>query len=65
MSRSNVDKALARIAYAQRHITILDDAFSAMDPFTTRAVFDDLCGPQGLLRLAGCTVVLATHSCKC
>ncbi|KAF2031181.1 P-loop containing nucleoside triphosphate hydrolase protein [Setomelanomma holmii] len=56
--------ALARIAYARKKTVVLDDAFSAMDPLTTRAVFRALCGPQGLLRLAGCTIVLATHSCK-
>ncbi|KAH8724224.1 P-loop containing nucleoside triphosphate hydrolase protein [Phaeosphaeriaceae sp. PMI808] len=57
--------ALARIAYAQSDLIILDDAFSAMDPLTERAVFDGLCGPQGLLRLSGCTIVLATHSSYC
>ncbi|PVH99336.1 P-loop containing nucleoside triphosphate hydrolase protein [Periconia macrospinosa] len=57
--------ALARIAYAQQDLVILDDPFSAMDQLTEQRVFDGLCGPSGLLRVTGSTVVMATHSTYC
>ncbi|OAR01944.1 hypothetical protein LLEC1_02922 [Akanthomyces lecanii] len=53
--------ALARAVFAHCAITIIDDCFSALDAQTARAIIDALCGPNGALRRAGSTVLMATY----
>ncbi|KAF8849622.1 putative multidrug resistance protein MDR [Acephala macrosclerotiorum] len=54
--------ALARAIYSRDSIVLLDDIFSALDPATSRMVFDRVLGPDGLLRQSGTTVILTTHA---
>ncbi|XWX02281.1 hypothetical protein V2A60_010317 [Cordyceps javanica] len=53
--------ALARAVFARCAITIIDDCFSALDAQTARAILDALCGPNGVLRSSGSTVLMATY----
>lgn len=53
--------SIARAVYAREEIVILDDAFSALDRKNARAIINNLCGPQGLLRTSGTTVVVASY----
>ncbi|KAK1493023.1 hypothetical protein CTAM01_09650 [Colletotrichum tamarilloi] len=53
--------ALARAVYSRRKLLLLDDVFSGLDNSTSKAVFRRLLGPDGLLRQAGMTVLLATN----
>lgn len=52
---------LARSAYAQKEIMVLDDMFSSVDPETAGIIFDRLLGPQGIVRRWNCTVVMTTN----
>ncbi|OBT93873.2 hypothetical protein VE01_08497 [Pseudogymnoascus verrucosus] len=54
--------ALARAIYSRDSIVLLDDIFSALDPATSRTVFDRVLGSDGLLRQSGTTVILTTHT---
>ncbi len=51
--------ALARAAYSQAHIQLLDDPLSAVDARVGRRLFDTCIGPKGLM--AHTTRVLVTH----
>lgn len=51
--------ALARAAYSQADVQLLDDPLSAVDPRVGRILFDKCIGPQGVM--AGSTRVLVTH----
>ncbi|KAF6831810.1 ABC multidrug transporter [Colletotrichum musicola] len=53
--------ALARAVYSRRKLLLLDDVFSGLDNVTSKAVFQRLLGPDGLLRQAGMTILLATN----
>ncbi|KAK9426251.1 putative ABC multidrug transporter [Seiridium unicorne] len=54
--------ALARAIYSRKPILLLDDVFSALDNLTSRTVFNNLLGVNGLLRKSDITVILAAHS---
>ncbi|KAF9966164.1 Multidrug resistance-associated protein 1 [Mortierella alpina] len=51
--------SLARAAYADAHIYLLDDPLSAVDAHVDRHLWDELLGPSGLLKDK--TRVLVTH----
>ncbi|KAL0937343.1 ABC multidrug transporter [Colletotrichum truncatum] len=53
--------ALARAVYSRKKLLLLDDVFSGLDNSTSKAVFQRLLGPDGLLRQTGMTVFLATN----
>lgn len=53
--------SLARALYCKARIIVLDDIFSALDRKTAVSIIFQLCGEEGLLRKAGCTVVFATY----
>ncbi|KAJ3495175.1 hypothetical protein NLG97_g3579 [Lecanicillium saksenae] len=57
--------AIARSAYAQAKVTILDDAFSSLDRETGVVVLHQLCGRNGIFEQAGCTVLLITYLPDC
>ncbi|OAA80128.1 ABC transporter, transmembrane domain, type 1 [Akanthomyces lecanii RCEF 1005] len=52
---------LARSAYAQKDIMVLDDMFSSVDPETAGLIFSRLFGPQGIVRRWNCTVIMTTN----
>nr|XP_045598881.1 multidrug resistance-associated protein 1-like [Procambarus clarkii] len=52
--------ALARAAYSNPDVVLLDDPLSAVDAHVGRHIFDRVIGPQGILRYQ--TRVLVTHS---
>ncbi|RDW71555.1 hypothetical protein BP6252_08118 [Coleophoma cylindrospora] len=54
--------AIARAVYSRKSVVFLDDVFSGMDASTEHLVFNRLLGPEGLLKVAGVTVVIATHA---
>lgn len=54
--------ALARAVYSRRDFIVLDDVFSGLDNKTSKAVFNRLLSPDGLLRNNGQTIVLATNN---
>jgi ABC-type multidrug transport system fused ATPase/permease subunit len=56
--------SLARALYLQADIMVLDDVFSGLDAETEEQVFDQLFGPDGLLRRQKSTVVLCTNSMR-
>ncbi|KAJ3496257.1 hypothetical protein NLG97_g2789 [Lecanicillium saksenae] len=53
--------SMARAAYAQTDIMVVDDVFSALDPDTAQAVFTNLFGRDGLVRRWNCTVIMTTN----
>ncbi|ATY61624.1 ABC multidrug [Cordyceps militaris] len=57
--------AIARTAYAEAKITILDDAFSALDCETAIVILHQLCGNGGILQRAGSTILLVTYLPEC
>ncbi|RDW80919.1 hypothetical protein BP5796_05617 [Coleophoma crateriformis] len=57
--------ALARALFARSNLLILDDVFSALDQKTQKWVFERLLGNASLVKKAGTTIVLATHSARC
>ncbi|KAJ6779326.1 hypothetical protein PWT90_02509 [Aphanocladium album] len=57
--------ALARTAYKASKITILDDVLSSLDRHTAINILHQLCGRNGILKEAGCTVVLVTYLPDC
>lgn len=52
--------SLARAAYADADVLLLDDVLSAVDSHVARHIFDKLLGPAGLLKRK--TRVLCTHA---
>jgi ABC-type bacteriocin/lantibiotic exporter with double-glycine peptidase domain len=56
--------ALARALYLGCEFIVLDDIFSGLDADTEEQVFQQVFGPNGLLRQRRTTVVLCTHSVK-
>ncbi|KAH8646856.1 putative ABC transporter [Xylariales sp. PMI_506] len=54
--------ALARAVYSRKSLVLLDDVLSGLDNTTRSNVFNRVCGPTGLLRQAGRTLVMtAAH----
>jgi ABC-type multidrug transport system fused ATPase/permease subunit len=53
--------SLARAVYAEAHVVLLDDPLSAVDAHVGRALWENVIGPNGVLRASGATVVIATH----
>lgn len=56
---------IARTAYAQYALTILDDSLSSLDHKTAAAIINNLIGPDGIFPEAGCTVLVVTHLPAC
>lgn len=56
--------ALARALYLQSEFLILDDIFSGLDADTEETVFQNVFGPDGLVRRRQSTVILCTHSIR-
>ncbi|KAN0099750.1 putative ABC multidrug transporter [Hyaloscypha variabilis] len=54
--------AIARAVYTRAKIFLFDDIFSSLDTPTTDSIFDNLSGPQGILRRLQATVVYVTHA---
>ncbi len=54
--------SLARAAYAQPDVALLDDVFSALDPKTAASVFEALLGNESGLLRASTGTVLVTHA---
>ncbi|XWW94538.1 hypothetical protein V2A60_002481 [Cordyceps javanica] len=59
--RENEIKSLARAAFAEEDVIIVDDIFSSVDPDTAATIFERLFGPKGLVRQWNCTVVMSTN----
>lgn len=57
--------AAARAAYSEAKLVVLDDIFSALDRKTAVTALFRLCGPDGILRKAGATVILCTYLPEC
>ncbi|KAM3468119.1 hypothetical protein MY5147_008259 [Beauveria neobassiana] len=53
--------SLARVAYAQEQIMVVDDIFSSVDPETAAAIFGNLFGLEGMVRQWNCTVIMSTN----
>ncbi|KAJ3493276.1 hypothetical protein NLG97_g4832 [Lecanicillium saksenae] len=56
---------IARTAYAQYSLTILDDSFSSLDHETAAGIIHHLIGPDGIFTQAGSTVLIVTHLPAC
>ncbi|KFA48354.1 hypothetical protein S40293_04500 [Stachybotrys chartarum IBT 40293] len=56
--------SLARALYSRRRLLLLDDVLTGLDTKTEQWVMDRVFGSTGLIRQAGMTVVLATHSAR-
>ncbi|KAL1962947.1 hypothetical protein VTN77DRAFT_9043 [Rasamsonia byssochlamydoides] len=54
--------ALARAVYSRKKVVILDDILAGLDANTEETVFDELLGPQGLLRRPDMTVIMVTNA---
>ncbi|TQV94278.1 ABC multidrug transporter [Cordyceps javanica] len=53
--------SLARALYCRARTVVLDNVFNALDQKTAVSILFRLCGENGLLRRAGCTVIIATY----
>ncbi|KGQ10238.1 Canalicular multispecific organic anion transporter 2 [Beauveria bassiana D1-5] len=56
---------LARTAYAEHRVTILDDAFSSLDHETAVCILHQLIGRKGIFPRAGYSVFVVTHLPAC
>ncbi|KAB8345849.1 hypothetical protein FH972_022904 [Carpinus fangiana] len=56
--------AIARAVYARKRITLFDDVLSGLDAVTEEKVLLRVCGPDGLLKQNGSTIILASHSLR-
>ncbi|OAA34744.1 ABC transporter, transmembrane domain, type 1 [Beauveria brongniartii RCEF 3172] len=56
---------IARTAYAEHRVTILDDAFSSLDHETAVCILHQLIGRNGIFPRAGCSVLVVTHLPAC
>ena len=56
---------LARAIFARRELLLLDDVFSGLDANTEDVVFDNLLGPDGLVRKANMTAIVVTSDGEC
>lgn len=56
---------LARTAYAELRVVVLDDAFSSLDHDTAVCVLHQLCGRNGIFQRAGSTVIMVTYMPQC
>lgn len=56
--------SLARALYLQSDLLVLDDIFSGLDANTEDQVFQQVFGPEGLLKRRRSTVILCTHSVR-
>lgn len=54
--------ALARAVFSRKALLIADDCFSGLDAHTANIIFENLWGPNGLLRQNRVTAVVATHA---
>ncbi|KAK5123894.1 hypothetical protein LTR85_002090 [Meristemomyces frigidus] len=54
--------ALARALYARKRLLVVDDALSGLDANTSRQVFSNIFGSNGIYKRYGMTAILATHS---
>ncbi|KAJ6782829.1 hypothetical protein PWT90_10539 [Aphanocladium album] len=57
--------AIARTAYAECRVTLLDDPFSSLDSETAVTILYQLCGENGLFRRAGSTALVVTYLPEC
>lgn len=57
--------SVARAAYAQEDLVIMDDPLSALDGDTARAIIQGLCGQNGILKRSGATVVISSNMVEC
>ncbi|KAJ4147018.1 hypothetical protein LMH87_001571 [Akanthomyces muscarius] len=53
--------SLARAAYTEEEIIVVDDGFSAVDPETAGTIFERLFGPSGMVRAWNCTIIMTTN----
>ncbi|RAK75330.1 putative ABC transporter [Aspergillus fijiensis CBS 313.89] len=56
--------ALARALFAKCDLLLLDDTFSGLDGETEQKVFDNIFGPDGLIRTSDGTAVLVSNSAQ-
>ena len=54
--------AVARAVYSRQKVILLDDVMSGLDARTETTIFNNLLGPQGLLKQSGTTVIFATNA---
>lgn len=52
---------MARAGYARKRFAVVDDVLSGLDASTKDWVFGNIFGEFGLLRQAGCTVILCSN----
>jgi len=53
--------SIARALYARKQFVVFDDVLSSLDPGTKDRIFGNVFGETGLLRRAGCTVILCSN----
>lgn len=56
---------IARAAYSQHSIVLLDDVLRSLDSETTICISYQLCGRNGILRQAGCTLLIVASLPQC
>ncbi|GAB7353817.1 hypothetical protein MBLNU459_g4192t2 [Dothideomycetes sp. NU459] len=54
--------ALARAVYSRKPLLVVDDGLSGLDGNTSRHVFNQVFGPNGICKNYGIAAVLATHA---
>lgn len=53
---------VARTVYSRQPVVVLDDVMSGLDARTESTLFNNLLGPEGLLRSGNTTVIFATNA---
>ncbi len=61
---TNECQSLARAAYTEEEIIVVDDGFSSVDPDTAGTIFQRLFGPSGMVRNWNCTIIMTTNRRK-
>ncbi|ORY71658.1 multidrug resistance-related protein [Pseudomassariella vexata] len=56
--------SIARAVYSRKKLAILDDVLSGLDSATEEIVFKRVFSREGIFRMTGTTVIMATHSVK-
>ncbi|RAH71174.1 putative ABC transporter [Aspergillus aculeatinus CBS 121060] len=64
LSGGQRQRALARALFARCDLLLLDDTFSGLDGETEQKVFNNIFGPDGLLRTSNGTAVLVSNSAQ-